>query len=267
MTNTQRIIKYLAVAFAIFLVFSILSLIISGIMSLTNVFGDNEKGDFKNINVNNNSLILDIDVSRVNVIIKKGNEFKAETNNKYIKTRQNGNKLYITEKGHSIFNNDNSDLVVYIPSDYIFDSVAIESGAGRIDVESLSCKKLYLDLGAGKVNMDNLLVLNETEIDGGAGTITIGDSSLNNLDLDMGMGKLSLTSKINGESEIDAGVGEVDLNLIGTINDYKIKLDKGIGSTKLNKENMKSNTYYGSGLNIIDIDGGVGSIKIDFLDI
>ena len=212
-------------------------------------------------------LELDIEVSVVDLVINNGDHLIVETNNKYIKARQNGDKFYITEKSHSIFNNDNSDLVVYIPSDYIFDSVAIENGAGRIDVETLSCKKLYLDLGAGKINMDNLLVLNETEIDGGAGTITIEDSSLNNLDLDMGMGKLSLTSKITGESEIDAGVGEVDLNLIGTINDYKIKLDKGIGSAKFNKENMKSNTYYGSGLNIIDIDGGVGSIKIDFLDI
>ena len=225
MTNTQRIIKYIAMAFAIFLVFSILSSIMFGIMSVTNIFSDNKTDNLEKINISNNSSILDIEVSRINVIIKRGNEFKAETNNKYIKTRQNGNKLYITEKNHSIFSNDNSDLVVYVPSDYIFDSVSIESGAGRIDIESLSCKKLYLDLGAGKVDINNLLVLNETKIDGGAGTITIEDSSLNSLDLDMGMGKLSLTSKINGESEIDAGVGEVDLNLIGTMNDYKIKLD------------------------------------------
>ena len=107
----------------------------------------------------------------------------------------------------------------------------------------------------------------EIKIDGGAGSIVIENGKLNNIDLDMGIGKLSLTSEISGNNEIDAGVGDIDLNLIGTINNYKVKLDKGIGSAKFNKEKMKNNTYYGNGLNIIDINGGVGSIKIDFLDI
>jgi len=271
MTNIQKIIKYVAMAFAIFLVFSILSSIMFGIVSISNIFGNEEDANnmvLEDLNINNNTLVLDIEVSGIDVIIKQGNEFKAETNNKYIKTRQNGNKLYITEKSHSWFSRrDGSDLVVYVPSDYIFDVVSIENGAGKIDIDFLSSKKIYFDLGAGKVTIDNLLVLNETEIDGGAGTIVIENGSLNNLDLDMGLGKLSLTSELIGESEIDAGVGEVNLNLIGNINKYKIKLDKGIGSAKFGSKQMESNIYYGNGSNIIDIDGGIGSIKIDFLDI
>ena len=78
--------------------------------------------------------------------------------------------------------------------------------------------------------------------------------------------QLSLTSKIIGDSEIDAGVGELNLNLIGSLNDYKIKLDKGIGSASINSEKMRSETYYGTGSNLIDIDGGVGSINIDFVN-
>ncbi len=270
MTNIQRIIKYVAMAFAIFLIFSILSGIMYGIMSVSNIFGNNENTnkDLEDLNITSDTLVLDIEVSSVDIVIKQGNEFKAETNNKYIKTRQNGNKLYITEKSHSWFSKrDSSDLIVYVPSDYILDGVSIENGAGKIDIDSLSCKKLYMDLGAGKVNINNILVLNKAEIDGGAGEIIVENGSLNNLDLDMGLGKISLTSEITGESEIDAGVGEVDLNLVGTIYNYKIKLDKGIGSARIDNSDMEDNTYYGNGINTIDIDGGVGSIEIDFLDI
>lgn len=268
MTNIQKIIKYLAIAFAVFLSFNIITGIMYGVISVTNLFSNNTKNSvFENLNVSNNSLILDIDVNRVNIILKEGNEFKAETNNKYIKTRQKDNKLYITEEKHSWFNRDNSDLIVYIPSNYIFSSISIENGTGKVDIDSLSTKNLYLDLGAGKININNLFVLNEAEIDGGAGEINIENGNINNLDLDMGIGNLSLTSRITGKSEIDAGIGGIDLNLIGTIDEYKIKLDKGIGSVRINKEKIPNSSYYGNGINIININGGVGSIKIDFLDV
>ena len=48
------------------------------------------------------------------------------------------------------------------------------------------------------------------------------------------------------------------------MNDYNISLDKGIGSATLAGNSMDDNTQYGTGSNKIDIDGGVGSISIDF---
>jgi len=269
MSETQRIIKYIATAFAIFLIFSILSGIMYGIISISSIFGNNENAnkELENLNLTNNTLILDIEVSNVDISIKQGDEFKAETNNQYIKTKQKDNKLYITEEKHSWFSKrDGSKLVVYVPSDYIFDSVSIENGASKIDIDSLSCKKLYMDLGAGKVTINNILVLNKAEIDGGAGEINIENGSLNNLDLDMGIGKLSLISQITGESEIDAGIGNVNLNLLGNLNEYKIILDKGIGKCSVDGKNIKGSTYYGNGSNVIDIDGGVGSIQVDFIN-
>ena len=87
---------------------------------------------------------------------------------------------------------------------------------------------------------------------------------MNNLDLDMGVGKLSLTSKLTGNNKIDSGVGAIDLSLIGSLEDYKISLDKGIGKATISGEDMKDDYTYGTGINKIDIDGGIGSINIDF---
>lgn len=270
MSETQKIIKYLAIAFAIFLIFNIISGIMFGIVSIGNIFSDKtEKNKMTDkIDINDNTLILDVDVVSVNVIIKEGNEFKAETNNKYIDCKQKYNKLYIKERKHNWFSRkNNSDLIVYVPSNYLFDAISIKSGAGKVSIDNLSSQKLYLDLGAGKVNIDNLKVLDNTEIEGGAGEIVISNGKLHNLDLNMGVGKLSLTSEVTGNSEIDAGVGKMDLNLIGNIDQYKIKLDKGIGSATIDGDKMNDDIYYGNGVNIIDIDGGIGSIKIDFLNL
>ena len=40
-----------------------------------------------------------------------------DTDNKYIDCKQDGKKIKVTEKKHSLFNSDNSELVIYIPSD------------------------------------------------------------------------------------------------------------------------------------------------------
>ena len=43
-----------------------------------------------------------------------------------------------------------------------------------------------------------------------------------------------------------------------------LKLNKGIGTIKVNDEEIKNDTTIGTGDNIINISGGVGSINIDF---
>lgn len=269
MIKTQKLIKYCAIVFAIFLVFNIILGIMHGVNYITNIFDDNESnvGNLKDLNINSNIQVLDVDVSSVNITLKKGNTFKVKTNNKNINYKIDNNKLFITETKYIWFNRkDSSDLIIYVPSYLTFDNVNLENGAGKIDIDELNTKRLYLDLGAGKVNINNLTVLNDTKIDGGAGEIDITNSKINDLDLDMGIGKLSLSSKITGDSEIDSGIGEMNLNLIGSSNDYKVKLDKGIGSANINGQKMKSETYYGNGSNLIDIDGGVGNINIKFVN-
>lgn len=265
MTQSQKIIKYLALAFAFFLIFSIVSGIMYGVLFFTNIFdSDNHVMEkLEELKITENASVLGIEVNSVNVIIKQGETLKAETNNKDITIEESNHKLFITEKNHNWFDiKSDSDLIIYIPNDFVFDGVAIESGAGKIEIDSLSTKNLDLNLGAGKVTINYLVVTDSASIDGGAGKMSILNGFIHDVELDMGVGELSLTAQLTGNSEIDAGVGKVNLNLIG--NDYKIKIDKGIGSTTINGNSVKDETYYGDGTNIVDIDGGVGSIDISY---
>ena len=82
--------------------------------------------------------------------------------------------------------------------------------------------------------------------------------------MNIGVGKVSLVSKLTGNNKIDSGVGKMNLYLIGTLDDYKISIDKGIGTAKIDGENVKDDSTYGTGINSLDIDGGIGSIDIEF---
>jgi len=271
MIKTQKIIKYFAIAFAIFLIFNIFTITMYGIISIGNIFNNNKDnnntltGELKTIKINNDIKKIDIETKGVSIIIKEGKKFKIETDNKDIKTKESNKKLLIVEDNNNwIHKTDYTELIITIPTNYEFNEVSIDSGAGKINIEKLNTKNINLDLGAGQVNIKNLKVTNESDIDGGAGEINIENSHINNLDLDLGIGKTTLNASIKGISEIDCGLGELIVNLIGTEDDYKINLNKGLGNATLNNEKMKNNTYYGFGTNLIEISGGIGNININY---
>ena len=77
----------------------------------------------------------------------------------------------------------------------------------------------------------------------------------------MGTGKAVLDCRLSGDCSIDQGVGALELTLRGTPNDYRIKLDKGIGSARLGGSGVGDGTY-GSGACTVDLDGGIGSMTL-----
>ena len=261
MTEAQRIIKYIAIAFGIFLIVSIFS----SIFMFLNLFNTDstEREVSTLVTIEDEILELDIDVRAVDLVINDGEELIVETNNKYITYEQVGKKLRIKEKKHSILNNKNNKLIITLPSNLELDVFEISSGAGKIDIDRISTKKADIELGAGKAVFNLLDISSRAEINGGAGEITINNGSINNLDLDMGLGKVTINSKLLGNADIDAGVGELNINLLDSISEYSLNTNKGLGSITLNGEYV---TNIGSGENRIDIDGGIGSINITTIE-
>lgn len=267
MIETQKIIKYCAIAFAIFLTISIIGGIASGLTICGNVIsgGNNISDKYTDFATTGDVYELDINVKGVNIIFKEGDNLAAQTNNKYVTIEQNNNKLNVTQKKHNIFSGSVGDLIIYVPADTIFEKVKINAGAGTVNINQLTTEELFFDLGAGKVKLEKITATEKSDINGGTGEITITDAKLNDLDLELGVGKVTITSVITGNSSIDSGIGEVNLNLIGSLDDYKITLDKGIGSAKLDNNNMSDDSTYGTGNNIIDIEGGIGAINIKLI--
>ena len=272
MTTAQKIIKYLALAFAAFLVVSIISGILGAIYALSGILGLQKedkpiKETMNMINFENSEVAtLDIDVAFTNLIIKKGDFLIAETNNKDINCKQNNQNLQIKEKQNSLFSgNDKGDLVVYIPENLEFEKVKINAGAGKIQIENLNTKNLYLELGAGETIIEKLDVTEECKIESGAGKVNILSGTINELNLDMGVGKFEVTAAIIGNSKINAGIGELELNIQDNKENYAIKAEKGIGTIKIDGKEVSDDVTYGNGKNTIKIDGGIGNINVDFL--
>lgn len=274
MTTAQKVIKYLATAFAVFLIITIISAILSGGYALLSALGlihTNKDIVTENLKVISKEVkevtTLKIDLAYTNLDIKTGDDFKVETNNSNITFEENNGSVKIKEENRNWLKNDNisSNLIICIPEDMIaIDETKIQTGAGKINIEKLNTQSLYLELGAGDVYIENVIATGKTKIDGGVGKTELKYCEINNLKANLGMGEFTFSGKLTGKSEIDSGIGAINIDLIDNKNNYKIDVSKGLGNVTLDGQKLETDRVYGIGENYLDIDGGIGEIKIDF---
>lgn len=276
MSELQKVIKYCAMGFAAFLAFSIITGILTGVVALTGVFSGIGSGKTVDINKSfENVTSLSAEPGVGTFKIKQGDSDQVEV------IAENVSDNFVVEKsssGHlklkgrvnfwNFFDGDsvngNSKITIYLPKDFVGEDVDINAGAGNIEIEALSTKKLDIDAGAGNIKGQNI-VAEQVDLDGGVGEIDLEQVDFTKVDIDCGVGNINLQGSLYGKSEIECGVGEVTLDLNGTQDDYNIKIDKGLGSINVNGEKYSDIQWHNNtAANTLDIDGGVGDIDINF---
>ncbi|MGN1092664.1 MAG: hypothetical protein ACI4RS_03315, partial [Monoglobaceae bacterium] len=85
MTTFQKIIKYLAMAFAIFLSISIITGICGALFTVANFLGANTEEETVNHTIGTDFTGISINLSAAELEIKMGDKFDVETNHKYLK--------------------------------------------------------------------------------------------------------------------------------------------------------------------------------------
>ena len=274
MTTLQKVIKYLALAFAIFLTVSIVGGILSAVGLLGSLFSDDDAewgdviGETKTYTVSSEISDLNIQINAADFYIKEGNGFSVESNLKNLEVDEKNGCLTLKDLTKIKLNGsnayENAVLTISVPVGTVFDNVNITTGAGRFTVDSLSAASIGFELGAGDVTISKLIAEKSANIEGGAGRITISDGAIKNLDLEMGLGQLNLTSALTGDCNLDSGVGEMNVTLLGSKDDYELDIEKGIGNITVDGKNVTDFGSSGNGANEVDIHGGVGAINVRF---
>lgn len=267
MTTLQKVIKYLAMAFAIFLTVSI----IGGILSAVGLFGglfawDAATEEMKTYAVTSEIHNLNIKINAADLYIKEGDAFSVESNLKYLKVEEKDDVLIIEETKKFTGSYNDAVLTIYVPARTVFDKTNLTTGAGRLTIENLSSGTLDFVLGAGDVSIKSLIATKSADIDGGAGRITIAGGALKDLDLEMGVGQLNLTSALTGDCQMDLGIGESNITLIGEKDDYKLDLERGLGNITVDGNAVSDFGSSGNGTNRVEINGGIGAINVKFME-
>ena len=80
----------------------------------------------------------------------------------------------------------------------------------------------------------------------------------------MGVVNFKLSGKLTGDSDIDCGVGKLELVVLGKQEEYTIKAKKGIGDFQVNGRSVADDTTIGNGNYRMEIDAGVGKTEVYF---
>lgn len=265
MNTFEKVVKAFALFLAGIIILSIISGITFGLTLASHIFdgGTNKTKDYYETFTNINK--LDIDVRASEISIESGEVFTVEgydLTDSFTVKEKNGT-LIIEEEHFGFWNFKSGKIVITVPKNITLEDLHISSGAGKIKLDHISSNNFDLDQGAGLVEINNA-TLGKTQIDGGAGKIEIIDSVLKDLDLSAGAGAVDIKALIKGSSKIDCGVGKLSLKLLGKKDDYQIRVEKGLGSIIVDNETYSSDSIIGNGTNHLKVEGGVGSIEIDF---
>lgn len=272
MTTTQKIIKYLAIAFALFLVISIFSIIFGLSREIISSINNDKKDsklleEYTTISNNvNNIESFKIDISNDDIEIKEGEKFEVKTNDPDVKFYHENSKVKIkTDKTFSwhLSNSSRGTIIIYLPNEFNISELDLNLGAGKIDIDKIFVETLLMDLGAGTMTAKEINVYEKATINGGAGNINIYSGTINNLNLKLGAGNASIQSDLTGSNTLTTGVGKLNLGLSRSKDNYKFDISKGLGNIILNDFDVSEDILIGDGETKIKISGAIGNIIIN----
>ncbi|MDD3692743.1 MAG: DUF4097 family beta strand repeat-containing protein [Oscillospiraceae bacterium] len=274
MNSAQKVIKYVALAFGVFLAVGIISAIINvalGVLSFSGILTKSIKTtSFSQSYADVTE--LDIYSFAGEIRIVSADDFKVEASNVPVNfscTLKDG-KLVVNNKNKSVFSffglgdSLHPVITVYVPDNEKLSRLTIENGAGKLSAESIYCDDFRLEAGAGAFYVDSLIADN-AELNTGVGEVSIKSAILGGLDLQAGVGRFYMKGELNGDADIDGGVGSLTLKLLNSRDDHSFDINTGVGSITIDGERFstgKINVNNSKGK--IKIDGGVGKISINY---
>ncbi len=272
MTQLQKIIKYGAMAFAVFLAVAIIGGIVSAVVGLsfavdvfTSVTHKEEISATKILTDfdENQITALEIDLATAALRIETGKDLQVSQNKAHVRVEEKGNTIVIEEEDHPFWD-ESGTVTLTVPQDFSFLTTEIEAGAGKIKVEVLKTADLTLSLGAGEAVFEQLSVSGRAEVETGAGKLIVKNGAIGKLDTELGVGKAEISAAIGNGSRVECGVGALQLTLLGGVGDYTVHAQTGFGSFAIDGQTVTENTTIGNGVNTVTVEGGVGTVDVTF---
>lgn len=285
MKHSYNVIKYIALGLGLLLSAVILAAVgqlVLGVAQGVNTLGFHWSGfggasqevisqDYSFSNI----ATLDLDCGTGKVEVTSGDSdawtIKAENVSSEFTCTQTGAALKIKNPKpwwnflSNLFSKDEK-ITIIAPKDAQLDEFELDCGVGSFTLDTLTVRALSLDAGTGKIEIQNLTVTGDTELDCGVGEVSIRASNMHNLKMDGGVGNFDYEGSLTGKSEISCGVGNTKLHLIGSMEDYYIDADSGVGTVRVGGEKIREHQTLGksSAPHSLRIDGGVGNVEVSF---
>ena len=194
---------------------------------------------------------LDIELKYDELILEEGDSFCVrvyDDNGKNVTVKESSDTLKVRSTKKL---SKTRKVCISYPEDVKLQELEIEMGAGTVYLNrDIETEKLSVEMGAGEFDSKNPVTAEEADLEIGTGSMTFADLS---------------AKKISGE----CGLGELDLTMTGTQENYNYDLECGVGNldvgsdsySGLGREKSISNTGADRKL---DLECGMGNVSVNF---
>ena len=194
---------------------------------------------------------LDIELKYDELILEEGDSFCVrvyDDSGKNVTVKESSDTLKVRSTKKL---SKTRKVCISYPEDVKLQELEIEMGAGTVYLNrDIETEKLSVEMGAGEFESKNPVTAREADLEIGTGSMTFADLS---------------ARKTDGE----CGLGELDLTLTGTQEDYNYDLECGVGNldvgsdsySGLGREKSISNT--GADRKVV-LECGMGNVSVDF---
>lgn len=186
-----------------------------------------------------------------------------------------GDELYIkvlsgNEWNVINWNNDYNDncLTLYVP-DITLNEVEIDLGAGQMKLDNLLVKDIEIDLGAGQI-LSNGMQAEKVALSVGAGEIVLEEVQIRDVQAEVGAGNCEIRGDITGNIEAECAMGNMTLELAGSEKDfnYEIQCVTGnitVGNNEYSGLSQEQSINNNAAKNI-ELECAMGNVEVEFAE-
>ena len=196
---------------------------------------------------------LDIDVHNANIdfIETDGDHIEVKATSIYdgFKVYQSGNTLIVKQPNYwNLFKRyASASIRIYVPKDMIFENIKVNGSAGTMKINNLKCEIADFNIGVASVKVDNM----ECE----------------DMNFKLAAGNVKATNiTCNNELSIDAGMGNINVDLVGSEKEYNYKINVGMGNVRVGSEHVagfgSNKSHSGLTDKMINVKCGMGNVKV-----
>ena len=194
---------------------------------------------------------LDIELKYDELILEEGDSFCVrvyDDSGKNVTVKESSDTLKVRSTKKL---SKNRKVCISYPEDVKLQELEIEMGAGTVYLNrDIETEKLSVEMGAGEFESKNPVTAMEADLEIGTGSMTFADLS---------------ARKTDGE----CGLGELDLTLTGTQEDYNYDLECGVGNLDVGSDSYsglgREKTISNKGADRkLDLECGMGNVSVDF---
>ena len=160
-------------------------------------------------------------------------------------------------------------VIFYVPENYYYEGVEIELGAGEMTFDDLNAKKVSLEVGAGVIRCKSISA-QELEASVGMGQIELSKMDVDKLEAEVGMGEFVGSGVINNNGKLECSMGNVELTLDGSSQDYNYRLEAAAGNVDIGRDSFSGlatdRRIDNNAASTLEIECSMGNISVKFTE-